>query len=396
MPTIDTLTAPLRRETDRGRIVGRLQDVQQARFDLIAPQSALSAGAKRVAIDLSEPVLTDSGVIPAGPLFAGWTRTAWRNLAERLRIPGSYLDRLVADGFGALAGTNITRLAAADARKALFRLLACDDGMVLAAVLSDRYFAIDNVDVLTAVATGMAQADQSLADAEVDADWTNDRFRMRITVPQVGLAAADLLADYRWPFSYRPERGIHDPADGSMPPVMWAGIEVANSETGGGALTVVPRIVVQICRNGMTRPMDLVRNVHLGARLEQGAVTWSTETYKNALNLVTSQVADCTRQFVSVEYLSKVADEMRAAKGVQVESPSAAVQVVQQRLGFSDDETKSVMDAFMRGGDTTVLGLGQAVTAAAQTVDDGDRQSEIEGMFWQIVQAPQVFAGAGA
>jgi hypothetical protein len=89
-----------------------------------------------------------------------------------------------------------------------------------------------------------------------------------------------------------------------------------------------------------------------------------------------------------------MANEMRAAKGIEVASPAAAMLVVQERLGFTENETRDVLDCFMRGGDTTVLGLGQAVTAAAQLAADGDRQAEMEDAFWQIVNAPRVFAGA--
>ena len=52
-----------------------------------------------------------------------------------------------------------------------------------------------------------------------------------------------------------------------------------------------------------------------------------------------------------------------------------------------------MFELFAAGGDRSVLGLGQAVTAAAQLAVDGDRQSEMETMFWQIVDAPRALAG---
>jgi hypothetical protein len=55
-----------------------------------------------------------------------------------------------------------------------------------------------------------------------------------------------------------------------------------------------------------------------------------------------------------------------------------------------------VFDCFARGGDSTLLGVANAVTAAAQLVETSDRQTELEAAFWTVVGAPQAFAGARA
>lgn len=396
MATITELTEPMRHETDRGRIVGRLREVANAALDVVGPQANLAVelgtDSYQFMLGFDEPVLAADGVYE---MFEGrLTRAALRHLASRFQIPLPYLDRLI-DQHRDLADTNVNTLGSRHQGNVLYRLLRGEDGWLIRAVTSDSYRALDNTDLLTAVAKGMGEADISLGDCEAETDWSNDRFRLRLAVPAIELAVPDLLAGYRWPFSHARGSGTHDPAQpGEIPPVLWAGIEVANSETGGGALTIVPRAVVLVCKNGLTRTQDMVRNVHLGGKLGDGAVTWSHETHQKALALITSQIADATRQFVSVEYLTTIANEMRAAKGIEVVSVTNAMVVVQQRLGFTDDETSSVLDAFMRGGDSSVLGLGQAVTAAAQLVADGDRQSEMEDAFWAIVRQPAQFVGA--
>lgn len=396
MTYLDDLTNPLRRESDRGRIVAKLRAVAESAVDVTAPQSALTVdtAGNAFGIRLAEPIIAPDGVYH---YFAGHlNRTSIRNLATRLDIPPGFLDRLIRD-HPDVADYDINTLADRDPRTALYRLWHAEDGWMLRAILSDTYRAFDNVDTLMAVTRGLQDADMSLDDCEVDADWTNERFRLRIAVPQIQLLVPDLLAGYRWPYSNRPERGIHDPAaGGEVPPVLWAGIEVSNSETGGGANTITPRAVVQVCRNGLTQAKDMLRSVHLGGRLDSGIIAWSGETHRRALELLASQVADATRRFLSVGYLEETANSMRAAKGIDIASPTAAAHVVQMRLGFTDAETASVLDAFMRGGDSSVLGLGQAVTAAAQASVDGDRQSEMEAMFWAIVEQPHVYAGAVA
>ena len=53
--------------------------------------------------------------------------------------------------------------------------------------------------------------------------------------------------------------------------MLWAGIEIANSETGQGAFSIAPRVVIAVCRNGLTKAVDF-RRAHLGVQLEQGSI----------------------------------------------------------------------------------------------------------------------------
>lgn len=55
--------------------------------------------------------------------------------------------------------------------------------------------------------------------------------------------AGRLLAGYTSPFSG---------AKGADNPVVFAGMVVSNSETGHGSFSITPRIVAQVCDNGMT------------------------------------------------------------------------------------------------------------------------------------------------
>jgi len=385
LPTIETLTTPLRHCADRGTFVGHLRSLAEAAFDVVAPQSALTVALSTAMLSTAEPILTDHGVYDG--LSASMSRTAWRQLAERLRIPLTYLDRLCEDGHTDLAEHNVNTLTGRDTRVALWRFLRANDGLMLRAVLSDRYGIMDNLDAFVTVAQGMADAGLSLDAAEVDVDWTPERFRMRVAVPQVTEDIADLVAGYRPPmYSMAAGAPTHAPAGpDERPPVLWAGIEVTNSETGGGAFAIAPRAVVLVCRNGLTRTIDAVRAVHLAGRLEQGAVTWTADTQARQRDLVLSMVADAARMFCSHEYLQRQVAEMRDAHGQPVASPSAAITVAQRLCAFTDAETASVLDAFLVGGQQTVLGLGQAVTAAAQACPDGDRQAEMENAFWAIV-----------
>ena len=46
--------------------------------------------------------------------------------------------------------------------------------------------------------------------------------------------------------------------------------------------------------------------------------------------------------------------------------------------GWTETEQDEILSHFIRGGQTTALGVAQAVTAYAQTVQSIDRQDELE------------------
>lgn len=402
MSTISEMLGGLRRESDRGKISGKLGEIAHASTDIVAPQQSLVWLGERgdTALDRvhignvdGSPLLLNDGVYDS--LGAYVTPTAMRQAASRLGVPIKYVDRLVNAGHIDLAALNFNELQTREPRNVTLRLLRGDDGWAVRSIVSDRYNVIDNLDVMRAVVTGLGSAEIDLTDCEIDADWTTDRFRLRIAVPQIMSLAPDLLGDYRSPYSMSPARGVHDApgADEGAPPALWAGLEIANSETGGGAMVVAPRAVVQWCRNGLTRTVDMLRKVHLGGKLDEGVVQWSDATRRQALDLVTAQIADAASSFCSVDYLNRMLDEMRAAKGITV-APSTAIEIVQKQCSLTDDESRLVLDAFAASGDQSVLGLGNAVTLAAQHADDGDRQSEMESAFWTIVSQPQQYAAA--
>lgn len=315
------------------------------------------------------------------------TRKAHRQLAGRANVPAAYYDRILG-GHGDLWVHTMTELTA-DTTPALYRMIVDGPTATLRAALSDRYQVIDNVDILTTLLRAFTESGLGDSDLEVrgDFDAADGALRLRVVVPAIGINARDLVAKYRSPFDRR---------TGEELPMIFAGIEVANSETGNGAYSIKPRVELQVCRNGMVRDVagEQFRRVHLGARLESGVIAWSEETRQRQLELVASAARDAITTFISPEYLRRVVDEASAAAGVEVASVESAMRSVVTTASLSDDEASAVLDAFMRSGDTSVLGLAHAVTAAAQDVTDGERQSEMEAAFWSIVNAADAHAGA--
>ena len=142
---------------------------------------------------------------------------------------------------------------------------------------------------------------------------------VRVACEQVRVLAPALLAGYRSPFTG---------AAGADNPVVFAGFVISNSETGCGAFTLTPRLVVQVCRNGLTITKDAIRAVHLGERLDEGVVTWSGNTLDKTLALITARTTDAVATFLDPGYADRVVRASTAQAGHPLADPQEAVAVV--------------------------------------------------------------------
>src|SRR5690242_19556884 len=97
--------------------------------------------------------------------------------------------------------------------------------------------------------------------------------------------APALLSRYRSPFDAR---------RGSELPAVWGGFVISNSETGCGRFRIEPRLMVQVCRNGMVMENSGFGRTHLGSRYdgEDGIVQRSPETLTKTLELITAHTRD--------------------------------------------------------------------------------------------------------
>lgn len=205
---------------------------------------------------------------------------------------------------------------------------------------------------------------------EVDGcDLTERRMRVRVVCPEVSALAPALLAGYRSPFTG---------ASGDDNPTVWSGFVISNSETGDGAFTVTPRLVVQVCKNGMTIAKDAVRAIHLGSRKEEGTIRWSADTQEKTLSLISAKTRDVVQTVLDPAYVEAKIREMEESAGKPIEDAAKAVEVVTARLKFSEEQRSSVLSHFIKGGQLTAGGIMHAVTAAAQEVSDPDVAADVE------------------
>ena len=360
--------------------VAMLNLQQEAKRDAVVPAEAIrSVGG----------TLLVRGMGPNGPdgepAMLQPTAIMDGQIAEKLGIPTAYLrrlrterpDLLDANVNGWLQGIPnddqpLDPVVAPDSRSFLIRSFTDPDGGlgVGRALLSPSYSAIDNLDMTTAVFAGIREAGFGPEDLEIrGCDVTEQRMVVKIAAPQIAAMAPALLAGYRSPFSG---------AEGADNPTVFAGLVFTNSETGGGAYSVIPRLEVQVCTNGMVIKKDAMREVHLGSRLEEGVVRWSRETGQRSLDLIAAKTRDAVVTYLDADYVQAQIRLLEAKAGQPVTDAVKAVELVSSALRFSEEVRAGVLDHFIKGGQTTRGGLFQAVTSYAQVVDDPDVAWDLE------------------
>jgi hypothetical protein len=336
-----------------------LRDVEARKLDVVASGTALSMNddGNLIVPGTGEAVIDENGVTPGDGTFAP-LNTFEETAAPRLDIPLAYWRRCPAP----LRAENVNHWLHADPdRKFLVRLLTGVDGMtgVARALLSNGYKRIDNLDVTMAMLDGVRSAGIDPSGITIDGDLTARRLQIRITAPSIAVHGGDLSKRYQHKAHAAKDR-----------PMVWGGLVASNSETGGGAWSITPRIVQEICTNGMTRARDSVRSVHVGGKLAEGIIDWSEQTRQAEVDLIRGQARDAVMQFLSVDYVQSWVDELQELTTIKVDKPVDAVQIVARQLSFGEKAADEILAWFIDGADTSAWGLVQAVTAWAQDTDD--------------------------
>lgn len=377
------------RNAELGDFVALLQQQNARKLDVVAPATAMAAEGGLIRVAGVEPVIEDDGVTLADGLYRP-TAVFDEGVAAKLGIPLAYVRRLReerpdlydANVNGWLHGQQNIEYGqrAPDSRSFLLRLFKAEEGVgpegesltepygVARAMLSDSFgLGLDNLDVLVAALDGVRQAGVEVQIA--GCDLTDRRMYVRVVAPEVQALAPDLLAGYRSPWSGN---------SGSDNPTVFAGFQISNSEVGGGAFTITPRLVVQVCNNGMTMTVDAVRAVHVGSKMDAGVIRWSADTHRKNAELVTAKARDAVVTFLDADYMHRVIAGLTEQAGQPIDKPEEQVKVVTKSLGFDEATQEAVLGHFIRGGQLTRGGVMHAITAHAQEVEDADRAAELE------------------
>lgn len=362
-------------------LVGLLREQQDVRYDVVAASNKLRMVDGRIHIEGGHAVVTDEGVTLADAILTP-TDIFDAGLADKLDIPIRYLRKMRSAEKSDLLDHNVNEWLHATQKPWFirgFKAESSEEGMARS-FLSSGYRVLDHLDSLMGALAGIRRAGVSV---EVKhCDLSERRMTVKLEAPEIGALAPVLLRNYRSPFTGE---------SGADNPLISAGLAVSNSETGGGAFTISPYLTVQVCKNGMTMTKDALRQVHLGAKMDEGLVKWSDDTLRKNVELVTAQAADAVATFLDVDYVERKVAELEAISGAPVRDVTGTLERVGKRFGFSEAEQDLILADFIAGGDVTAGGVMQAVTSAAQRIVDPDRANDLEGVAFDVLS----FAAAG-
>lgn len=389
--TLTPLPQQVHRGIDMSTLINVLQDNESRKLDLVVPTNTIALRNGYLVIDGQEVILDADGVTDPNGQYTT-AHIVDQNLADLFNIPVRYLRRMRAEKVS-LLDTNVNAWAADADGTSLLRILQGTDvnhpdsvGLVRA-ILSSKYGFRDHLDTVMAFLQGLRAAGLDASNI-TGIDLSGERLYISVDVPQIAVDAKELVKGYRSP---------HLPGvSGEDMPLMNAGLVFTNSEVGRGAFQILPRAVLQVCKNGLTRAVDGFRKVHIGGRLQEGSVNWSTETVDAGNAFVQAQVKDAVASFLSEGYLENLRDDLLRDAGVEITDVVKTIEVVSKKLQYTAAEQDAILADFIKGGQVTSGGILNAVTSVAQRIEDPDRAFDFNNSACEAMKVAARYALANA
>jgi len=298
-----------------------------------------------------DPVLS----LPNIPNFT-INSVAHNQIGAKVGIPMTYYNRML-DNNKELLAANVNAWFQKEPENRMIRTL---DGKARA-FLSDRYHRIDNHEIAQAVFPIIA----SMEGARVESCELTDK-RMYLKVVN--------------------ERITTEVAKGD---VVQSGILISNSETGLGAVSVMPLVFRLVCSNGMIANTAGKRSRHVGRTNEgeENFEIYSNETIIADDKAFVMKLQDIVRSTANVVQFERVVSAMKISKDAKITSPNVpgVVQLAAKTFGIFEKESQNILDHLIRGNELSLYGLANAVTRHAQDVDSYDRSTELEMTAWKML-----------
>lgn len=379
---------------DLQKLVEDLKNQVKVKKDFVIPSAFLSM--KRSELQVIDPdgeyqelrkLLIDTGISVPNDLKEKGRRITLTPLdvchvqiADKLGIPKRYYDKMMNNGNDGLLDTNVSHWfkKGGEVNYLLRTFIDPTKGEGVArALLSDRFFALDNFDVLMACLEAIQTSEIPPDFFKIHGEITEKNFYVRFSAPSIELNAPNLLKKYRVPDA--------DKDNGSTGVI--AGFVIANSEVGLGQFTISPRALILRCENGMTFADDSFSKRHLGEQMSEfSEIKWSEDTRRKNYELIISQVKDCVKLYLSKDYLGSKISKLERLASNDLKNPLDAVKNVCTELGMGEEKQKSILDYFIKGADTSPFGVAQALTYYAHKNADADERYELEVASVKIME----------
>jgi hypothetical protein len=294
-----------------------------------------------------------------GPARYGVTPLARRQLADKLKIPYAYFERMRSEQ-PVLLDRNVNTWLQGDDDRRMIRTL---DGNVRA-VLSDRYRRLDNFDLAESVLPILQRLPQVRFES---VELTETRMYLKVVTPLVK----------------------HEMAPGD---VVQAGVVVSNSEVGQGTLSVQPLLFRLVCRNGLIAADRSLRKTHVGRSIgsdDQALTVFKDDTLVADDKAFFLKVRDVVESAVSEATFLQAAHKLQKTLHIPlIGDPVTTVEVLANRYTLNDAERAGVLRHLISEGDLSGYGLVNAVTHYSQEIDDYDRATEFEALGGRLIELP--------
>ena len=294
---------------------------------------------------------------PEGLESYGITDLARRQLAEKLKIPFAYFERMRVEQ-PALLDRNVNTWLQSEEERRLIRTL----DMRVRAVLSERFRRLDNWDLAEHVLPML----QRLPDVRFESvELTETRLYLKVVTPRVQCEVG--------------------PGD-----LVQAGVAVSNSEVGCGSLAVQPLLYRLVCVNGLIASDRALRKTHVGRAIESNedsVLVFKEDTLAADDRAFFLKVRDVVEAAVSEATFRQVSDKLKQTLGIKLRGdPVKSVELLANRYALNENERSGVLRQLIAAGDLSGYGLVNAVTNFSQQVQDYDRATEFEGLGGKLIE----------
>lgn len=323
----------------------------------------------RVRFEFLKMMIPTNGESEAFPV----NNFALKQVADRLKIPGRFAQRLAEDHPDMLA-YNVNALFSREPEQRMVRTL---DGKVRA-FLSKRYRILDNYDLAEAVLPHLAEVGAEITSCEV----TETKLYIKAIRP-------DMVAEIPPPEGMEMGKGHN-----FFVAKVTAGIFVSNSEVGAGKLAISPAFFEQWCTNYAVVSNYQYKKYHLGrdsGRDDQELwEIFSDDTKKKTDEAIWAQVNDLTARAMDGTIFNKIVEDLKKARANEIKAdPIMFVEEVSKRANVSEKEKSGILQHLIKRGEFTQYGLQAAVTRLSSDVEDYDRASELEQLGGDIIEMPK-------
>lgn len=242
--------------------------------------------------------------------------SAQRLLANRLRVPYTYLERCPTD----LQANNLNFWIKKEAKQRQTFFCRFDNNR-LRAVFTDRYRPLDNMEILS-------QLIENGFDPMAEVQYSVDETMFLIKIPEYSRAFSISLS--------------HEKQDRVVP-----GLSISNSEVGLLAFSIEALIYRLICSNGLiSKTSTASRFKHISQK--------GIENFNDTLRLVLQDSIHNQRQF-------------QISRQSEVSNPISTIEMFARQFGLAEVETEMVRQAYYQEPGNSMFSVINAYTAAAKS-----------------------------